>query len=130
MNRESDWPAAGDAIRARMQELRMTTAALARETGLSETTIRYLGQPGTRRNRSALVAISAVLRWRYDHLTNILHGEPQKNVRIRPPVDILVERALAAALGPVQEEIASLRPILEELRTGPQAPGRACGQAT
>jgi hypothetical protein len=110
-----DWPAVGDAIRARMRELRMTTAGLARETGLSETTIRYLGQPGTCRNRSALVAISAVLRWRYDHLTNILNGEPHKNVRIRPPVEIQVERALAAALGPLTDEMGELSRKIDAL---------------
>ena len=82
-----DWGAVGAAIRDRMRELNMSTAHLARETGLSETTIRYLKDPNSRHNRSALVAISAVLRWRHDHLLNILHGEPHKNVVIKPPLD-------------------------------------------
>jgi hypothetical protein len=72
-----DWSAVRTVVRQRMRELGMSTAALARETGLSETTIRYLGQSSDdkRHRRSTLVVVSAVLRWRYDHLANILHGE-------------------------------------------------------
>ncbi len=61
----------------------MPTAELARQTCLSETTIRSLGTAA--RNKSSLVAISAVLRWRYDHLINILNGQPEKNVHVRQP---------------------------------------------
>lgn len=78
-----NWEAVDGAIRRRMRDLGMSTARLARETGLSETTIRYIGQSNTRHNKSSLVAISAVLRRRYDYLTNILRGEPHKNVRIK-----------------------------------------------
>jgi len=78
-----NWQAVGEAVRARRRELKMSTAELARLTGLSETTIRYLG--ATTRSKASLVAISAVLRWRYDHLTNILRGQPEKNVHVRPP---------------------------------------------
>jgi hypothetical protein len=74
---DKDWPAVGIAIRDRMRELETTTAQLARETGLSQTTIRYIGQPGSRKNKASLVAIAGVLRCRYDHLTNILHGHPR-----------------------------------------------------
>jgi hypothetical protein len=81
---KEDWVAVGEAVRSRTRELKLSTARLARETGLSETTIRYIGQPETRHNISALVAISAVLRWRYDYLTNILRRESHKNVRIKP----------------------------------------------
>jgi hypothetical protein len=81
---KEDWAAVGEAVSGRMRELKLSTARLARETGLSETTIRYIGQPGTSHNKSTLVAISAALRWRYDYLTNILRREPHKNVRIRP----------------------------------------------
>ena len=82
-----DWEAVGDAIRDRMRELNMSTAGLARETGLSETTIRCFRRSTNKHNRSLLVAVSAVLRWRHDHLLNILHGEPHKNVVIKPPLD-------------------------------------------
>ena len=85
LENQGNWPAVQDAIRERMAQLRMSTAMLARETGLSETTIRYIGEPGRRHNRSSLVAISAVLGWRYDHLTNILRGEPSKSVPVKLP---------------------------------------------
>ena len=39
-----DWAAVGTVVRERMRELGMSTAELAREAGLSETTIRCLGQ--------------------------------------------------------------------------------------
>ena len=74
-----DWAAVSVAIRKRMRELSMSMAHLARETGLSETTIRYIGNPASGHNKSTLVAISAVLRWRHDHLINVLRGEPDKN---------------------------------------------------
>jgi hypothetical protein len=82
LNDAENWPAVGDAIRERMAQLRISTARLARETELSETTIRYIGQPERGRHRSSLVAISAVLGWRYDHLTNILRGETHKNTPV------------------------------------------------
>jgi transcriptional regulator with XRE-family HTH domain len=110
-----DWAAVGDAIRKRMRELKMSTAQLARETGLSETTIRYIGEPASGHNRSSLVAISAVLRWRYDYLMNILRGEPEKNVLIRRPVEVNFERLLHAEVDPVREEIAGLRDIVERM---------------
>jgi hypothetical protein len=103
-----DWGAVGDAIRDRMRELNMSIAYLARETGLSETTIRYLRRPDGKHNRSALVAISAVLRWRHDHLLNILHGEPHKNLLIKPPPDHRLRRILQSEIGPLKDEIAAL----------------------
>jgi hypothetical protein len=103
-----DWGAVGDAIRDRMRELNISTAYLARETGLSETTIRYLRHPNSRHNRSALVAISAVLRWRHDYLLNILHSEPHKNVVIKPPLDHRLRQILQSEISPLKEEIAAL----------------------
>jgi hypothetical protein len=90
-----------------MRELGMSTAELARRTGLSETTIRGIGQPG-KTNGVALTAISAVLRWRYDYLTNIARGVPEKNVRITPPPSVTLERAMRAELEPLKEEIRAL----------------------
>lgn len=102
-----DWAAVSVAIRKRMRELRISTAHLARETGLSETTIRYIGNPGSG-HKASLVAIAAVLRWRYDHLINVLHGEPGKN----DPADQNLQRLLRDEVDPVREELASLRDIL------------------
>jgi prefoldin subunit 5 len=101
-----DWAAVADAVQARSRELNMSTAELARQTGLSETTIRYLGT--ARRNKSCLVSISAVLRWRFDHLTNILNGQPEKNVHVRPPALANLERITREEIAPIRQELASL----------------------
>jgi hypothetical protein len=101
-----DWSAVMFAIRARMRELKMTKAHLARETKLSETTIRYIGQPGRGHRESALVAIAAVLRWRYDHLVNILHGQPGNNPSPAPGTSIA--RLLRAEVAPLKDEMSLL----------------------
>jgi hypothetical protein len=101
-----DWAAVADAVQARSRELNMSTAELARQTGLSETTIRYLGT--ARRNKACLVAISAVLRWRFDHLTNILNGQPEKNVHVRPPALANLERIMHEEIAPLRQQLASL----------------------
>ena len=103
-----NWPSVSDAMRARMKEMRMSTAELARQTGLSETTIRYIGEPTGRHNKASLVAIAAVLRWRYDYLLNILRGEPEKNVRIAQPVSVIVERVFRDEIGPLKEQVSEL----------------------
>lgn len=121
-----DWAAVGDAIRKRMRELKMSTAQLARETGLSETTVRYIGGPKSGHNRSTLVAISAVLRWRYDYLINILRGEPEKNVIIRRPVEVNLERLMRAEVSTVKEEVAGLRDIVERIDKKIAAIAEAC----
>lgn len=112
-----DWAAVSDAIRKRMRELKMSTAHLARETGLSETTIRYIGQPTSGHNKSTLVAIAAVLRWRYDYLINILRGEPEKNVLLKRPAEANLQRLLRDEVDPVKDELASLRDIVRGMDT-------------
>jgi predicted transcriptional regulator len=111
-----EWGAVGDPIRNRMRELEMSTAKLAREAGLSQTTVRYLGRSEIRHNRSALVAISAVLRWRHDHLLNILRGEPHRNVRVKPPLEYVLRQIVHSEIGPVKEDIAVLKDIVREMR--------------
>ena len=108
-----DWAAVGQAIRERMRERGISATQLAQETGLSPTTIRHIGEPTTRRRtRSTLVAISAVLEWRYDHLTNILHGEPQKNSSATSPLEPYFENLLRSEVGPVKDEVAGIRDII------------------
>lgn len=104
-----NWAAVDSAIRERTRKLRMPTAILARETGLSETTIRYIGQPDGGHRVHALVAISAVLRWRYDHLTNILHGHPERNTRARPSTDASLERLLKAEVVLLKDDLSLLK---------------------
>jgi hypothetical protein len=105
-----DWAAVDQAVTERLSELHMSLSYLARETGLSQTTIRYLGTPTRKHNKSTLVAISVVLGWRYDHLRNILHGEPEKNIRdpSNSPLEAYFENLLRAEVGPMREEVAEL----------------------
>jgi plasmid maintenance system antidote protein VapI len=110
--RNEDWAAVGRAIRERMRELGISATHLAQETGLSPTTIRHIGEPTKRRTTSTLVAISAVLDWRYDHLTNILRGEPQKNSSATSPLEPHFENLLRAEVGPVKEQVAGIRDII------------------
>jgi hypothetical protein len=110
-----DWAAVGGAIRDRMRELNISTARLARETGLSETTIRSLGRTSGRHHRSALAAISAVLRWRHDHLLNILRGEQDKNVVIKLPLEHRLGQILQSEIGLLKEEIAALTETVHEI---------------
>lgn len=111
-----DWAAVGSAVRDRKAQLKMSTARLARESGLSETTIRSIGNPGLRNNRSSLVAISAVLRWRYDYLINILLGNPGRNSGTVSPLEQRLSRidrrldALMARTGSDTKELPG-RPI-------------------
>ena len=125
-----DWAAVGTVVRERMRELGMSTAELAREAGLSETTIRYLGQSreANWHRRSTLVVMSAVLRWRYDHLANVLHGEPYRNTT-GVSRDIHLQRLLDAELNALKEETAALRRTAQGMRRKidmlPVAPGTA-----
>jgi hypothetical protein len=107
---DGDWAVVGQAVTERLGELHMSLSYLARETGLSQTTIRYLGTPTRKHNKSTLVAISVVLGWRYDHLINILRGEPEKNIRNpgNSPMEAYFENLLRAEVGPMREEVAEL----------------------
>jgi hypothetical protein len=107
---DGDWAAVHQAVTERLSELHMSLSYLARETGLSQTTIRYLGTPARKHNKSTLVAISAILGWRHDHLINVLHGEPEKNI-LTPgssPVEAYFQNLLNAEVGPMREQVAEL----------------------
>jgi hypothetical protein len=107
---DGDWLAVGQAVTERLSEKHMSISYLARETGCSQTTIRYLGKPPRKHNKSTLVALSVVLGWRHDHLFNILRGEPEKNIR-QPgdsPVEVYFQELLSVEIGPMREEMAEL----------------------
>jgi len=76
----ADWDAVRAALDARRKELRLSVAELRRRSGLSETTIRYLGKDPCK--ASTLTALSAGLGWPRNYLLNILRREPEKNVRV------------------------------------------------
>jgi hypothetical protein len=100
-----------------MRELKVSTAYLARESGLSEGTVRYLGQSLNGHNKSTLVALSAVLRWRWDHLTNVLNGEPEKNVHIKRRTEDDIQRLMREEFAPVKEDLAALARTVEAVST-------------
>ncbi|MGH3281343.1 MAG: hypothetical protein ACRDNW_19710, partial [Trebonia sp.] len=107
---DGDWTAVDQAVSERMRELHMSLSYLARETGLSQTTIRYIGTPTRKHNKSTLVAISAILGWRHDHLINILRGTPEKNI-LAPdssPVEAYFQNLLSAEIGPMREQVTEL----------------------
>ena len=116
-----DWAAVERVMKARMRKLKMSTAQLARDTGLSETTIRYVGRGD--KTESPLVAIAAVLGWRFDYLRNILHGKPEKNKPApsdtRESNKSILEASfrdlLSAELGPIKESIAALQVSFEKM---------------
>jgi hypothetical protein len=110
-----NWAEVGDAVRERLRELKMSKVRLARETGLSETTIRYLGRTSHKHYRSALIAISVVLRWRHDHLTNILRGQPEKNTPANPLAGTSINRLLYAEVRPLKDEISRLKEITQAM---------------
>lgn len=110
-----DWGAVGGAVRDRMRELNMSTAHLARETGLPETAIRSLRGSIGKRNRSVLVAVSGVLRWHHDHLLNILHGEPHKNVLVKPPLEYRLREIMHSEISALKEEITALTDALRAI---------------
>jgi hypothetical protein len=64
--------------------------------------------------------LSAVLRWRYDHLVNILHGEPEKNVHIKLRTEDDVQRLLRDELSPVRQQLASLSEAVGAISGQPQ----------
>jgi plasmid maintenance system antidote protein VapI len=107
-----DWAAVGQAVSKRMLRLGISIAYLARESGLSETTIRYIGDPARRNTKSTLVALSAVLGWRYDYLTNILHQETQDGAQFTSPVETYLENLLRAEVGPVKQEVTGIKDII------------------
>lgn len=115
---DGDWPAVSQAVTERRSELHMSISYLARETGLSPTTIRYLGAPTKKHNKSTLVALSVVLGWRYDHLMNILLRQPQENIRDSNSSGMdtaYFENLLRAEVSPMREGFAELVSIVSDL---------------
>lgn len=66
-------------VNARVAELRLSTAELARLSGLAVNTVRGVREARGKYTKSTLVALSAVLGWDPQHLDRIFHGETQKN---------------------------------------------------
>ena len=68
-----DWPGVRDAVLNRMTALNMSPESLARETGLSPTTVRYFGLSPS--NAGTLTTLNAALGFPRDYLMRLLTGE-------------------------------------------------------
>ena len=62
-----------------------------------------------------MVAISAVLRWRHDHLLNILRGEPHKNVLVKPPLEYRPMEIAHSEIAPLRGELTALAGTLRAI---------------
>jgi transcriptional regulator with XRE-family HTH domain len=73
---DGDWSAVGDAVEARMVARKISTAGLARKTGLSETTIRAVRKGRGNPQRVTLSVLSTGLGWPPDYLCRVAEREP------------------------------------------------------
>ena len=112
-----DWEAVHTCIHRRMKKLDMSIARLSRESGVSETSIRYIGR-AEKRQRSTLVALSAALGWRHDYLVNVLHGEADPRVPAPAPADT------AAIYAELRAEVDCLTEKLDRLAKAVRSAGR------
>lgn len=84
---DGNWEAVHAVIHRQMRRLDMSIARLSRESGVSETTIRYIGR-AEKRQRSTLVALSAALGCQHDYLVDVLHGTADPEVPPQPPTSM------------------------------------------
>lgn len=84
---DGDWVAVYDEIQRLMKRLDMSTARLSRESGVSESTIRYIGSP-EKRQRSTLVALAAALGCPYGYLVDMLYRRAE--LTAMPPQAVAV----------------------------------------
>jgi hypothetical protein len=100
-----NWTAVHAAVHDQMNRLDMSIARLSRESGVSETTIRRIGQP-EKRQRSTLVAISAALGYPYDYLVDILRGEADPQVPPQSPAETaFIKKLLRAEVDPLKVKV-------------------------
>lgn len=71
-----DWQAVAAAINARMEQLEMTQAELAKRSGVSVATLRQIQQAvPKRRGARTLADVSEALRWSRSYLEQVAEGE-------------------------------------------------------
>lgn len=104
---EGDWSSVNRAIRRLMAELDLSLASLSRESGISETTIRYIGRP-EKRQRSTLVALAGALECPHDYLVDVLRGTADPGAQPQPPADLVL-------LGLMSEKLDEMRATIYEI---------------
>lgn len=102
-----DWEAVHVAVHRLMRRLDMSMARLSRESGVSETTIRYIGRP-EKRQRSTLVALAAALGCQYDYLVDVLRGTADPEGAPGPPADLSVLGSMKEQLDEMTETLHSI----------------------
>lgn len=102
-----DWAAVHVAVSRLMRELGLSIARLSRESGVSETTIRYIRRPD-KRQRSTLVALAAALECQHDYLVDVLRGAADPETSPQPPADV-------ALLGSMSEKLDGIRETLHDI---------------
>lgn len=100
-----DWESVAAAIHRQMKRLDMSLARLSRQSGVSETTIRYIGR-SEKRQRSTLVALSAALGCRHDYLVDVLHGEAAAEPE-PPPSDTELLHSLMSKVDELEKIVLS-----------------------
>jgi transcriptional regulator with XRE-family HTH domain len=112
---DGDWAAVHTAVRRRMLALGLSTAGLSRESGVSETTIRYLRRP-EKRQRSTLVALAAALGCQHDYLVSVLAGAAESgdpDAGPPPGLDARSPETAAVQVLPVQAMLDGLAVTLQ-----------------
>lgn len=102
-----DWKAVHAAVHRLMKRSDLSIARLSRESGVSETTIRYIGRP-EKRQRSTLVALSAALGCQHDYLVDVLRGAVDPGALPRPLADM-------SMLGSVKHQLDGMTKTLHSI---------------
>lgn len=111
-----NWEAVAAAVHQRAKRLEMSIASLSRLSGVSETTIRYLGEP-VERQRSTLVALSAVLGCKPGYLEDVLLGQPPDNSdprQLPPGIETRLDQ-ITATLRSMAETLARMDTSLKTI---------------
>jgi hypothetical protein len=114
------------AVNARAAELRLSTAELARLSGLAVNTVRGGRDATGKYTKSTLVALSAVLDCDPQYLWRILFGQARRTVTTGSPLKAhLAELAHGLAdVRALRQEVARLTQEIAELRHAWSAPAK------
>lgn len=119
---EGHWGAVAEAIRARMDELRVTQVDLAAKSGIGLSTVQELTTGVVRRRQARTLApISEALGWPTDHILRLSRGEASQDQPMPQGKDgdgALAElHALRQEMERIKERLAALEaPDLEDGR--------------
>lgn len=106
-----DWAAVGQAISARMAELRVTQLDVAARAAISLTTLRELQNNinPRRRRPQTLSALSEALGWPAGHLSDVLHGQEP---RVHPDEE---HDPVLKSLRSIEKELLDLRTRVDQI---------------